>query len=132
MKITESEITGVKNFITSLNLKNDSIVVVEGKRDVAALRKLGFYGNICEFHSYKGLIRFVDSMDSYKHLIVLLDSDRKGKYLTSRIIKQLEHRIKIDLSFKKKLRLITKGKIHHIEDLSRYVSQQQDRVVVNF
>ena len=129
VKITTSEIEKIESFITSLNSKKDSIVVVEGKRDSAALKKLGFSGSICEFHSFKGLARFSDSIDSYKHLIVLLDHDRKGRYLTSRIILQLEHRTKIDLSFKRKLASITKGKIRHIEDLSIYCQPKQDRFV---
>ncbi len=120
MKITESEIEGVRNFIFLLNSKKDGVVVVEGKRDSAALKKLGFSGKICEFHSFKGLAKFADSVDSYKRLILLLDLDRKGRYLTSKIISQLEHRIRIDLSFKRKLSMITKGKIRHIEDLSMY------------
>jgi len=120
MKITSSEIEGMQNFIALLNSKKDSVVVVEGKRDSTALKKLGFSGKICEFHSFKGLIKFADSMDSYKRIILLLDLDRKGRYLTSRIISQLEHRIRIDLSFKRKLSMITKGKIRHIEELSIY------------
>ncbi|MEX0911707.1 MAG: topoisomerase [Nitrosopumilaceae archaeon] len=129
MKITESEIERLKNFITSLNSKKDSVVVVEGKHDLAALKKLGFSGKICEFHSFKGLTRFADSIGSYKRLIVLLDHDRKGRYLTSRIISELEHRIIIDLSFKRRLTSITKGKIRHIEDLSVYWQPKQDRFV---
>ena len=120
MKITSSDIEGIQNFIALLNSKKDSVVVVEGKRDSAALKKLGFSGKICEFHSFKGLVKFADSMDSYKRIILLLDLDRKGRYLTSRIISQLEHRIRIDLSFKRKLAMITKGKVRHIEDLSTY------------
>lgn len=122
MKITMSEIEGIRNFISLLNSKQDSIVVVEGKRDSAALKKLGFSGKVCEFHSFKGLTKFADSISSYKRLILLLDLDRKGRYLTSKIISQLEHRIRIDLSFKRKLVMITKGKIRHIEDLSMYES----------
>lgn len=120
MKISASEVEDMHNFITLLNSKKDSMVVVEGKRDSAALKKLGFSGNMCEFHSFKGLTKFADSVDSYKRLILLLDLDRKGRYLTSKIISQLEHRIRIDLSFKRKLAMITKGKIRHIEDLSMY------------
>ncbi len=125
MNFHESEILQLKNLIHSLNSKKDSIVVVEGKRDTSALRKLGYSGNICEFHSFKGLARFADSVSCHKNLIVLFDGDRKGKYLTSRIISQLEHRVKIDLSFKKKLVSITKGKVRHIEDLSKYVTHDR-------
>ena len=122
MKITESEIEGMRNLITLLNSKKEGIVVVEGKRDSVALKKLGFSGKVCEFHSFKGLAKFADSVDSYKQLILLLDLDRKGRYLTSKIISQLEHRVRIDLSFRRKIAMITKGKVRHIEDLSRYES----------
>jgi 5S rRNA maturation endonuclease (ribonuclease M5) len=120
MNVTESEIIKIHNFIDLLNSKKDSIVVVEGKRDALALKNLGYSGKLCEFHSFKGLTKFADSIVSYKNLIILFDGDRKGKYLTSKIISRLEHRIRIDLSFKRKLVSITKGKIRHIEDLSTY------------
>ncbi len=119
----ESEIFELQNFIYLLNSTKDGIVVVEGKRDVIALKKLGYSGKICEFHKFKGLAKFVDSMAFNKRLILMLDLDRKGGYLTSRIISQLEHRIKIDLSFMRRLAGITKGKIRHIEDLSLYVDR---------
>lgn len=120
MEPKESEIHEIQNFVTLLNSKKNSIVVVEGKKDEAALKELGFSGRICQFHSFKGLIKFVDSMPRYKNLILLMDSDRKGSYLTNRIILQLQHRMAIDLSFKRKLSLITKGKVRHVEDLDWY------------
>jgi len=119
--VDDSEIAEVRNFIRLLNSKKNSIVVVEGKRDENALKRLGFSGRVCQFHSFKGLTKFVDSMPRYRHLIVLLDSDRKGRYLTRRIISQLEHRMTIDLSFKRKLVAITKGKVRNVENLSSYV-----------
>ncbi|OLB90557.1 MAG: topoisomerase [Thaumarchaeota archaeon 13_1_40CM_38_12] len=121
MIVDDSEIAEVRNFIRLLNSKKNSIVVVEGKRDENALKRLGFSGRVCQFHSFKGLTKFVDSMPRYRHLIVLLDSDRKGRYLTRRIISQLEHRMTIDLSFKRKLVAITKGKVRNVENLSSYV-----------
>lgn len=120
MDIIESERSEVQDFISSLNSKKDSIVVVEGKRDEEALEKLGFSGTICQFHSFHGLVKFVDYVLQYKSLIVLLDSDRKGTYLTKRIISHLAHRVKIDLSFRRKLTVITKGKARHVEDLFLY------------
>ena len=121
MIVDDSEIAEVRNFIRLLNSKKNSIVVVEGRRDENALKRLGFSGRVCQFHSFKGLTKFVDSMPRYRHLIVLLDSDRKGRYLTRRIISQLEHRMTIDLSFKRKLVAITKGKVRNVENLSSYV-----------
>ena len=120
MEFSEKEIDDIKKFIKHLNSKNESVVVVEGKCDSIALRKLGFSGKILEFHSFKGIVKFSDSVAKYKSIILLLDGDRKGRYLTKRIIELLEHRTKIDLSFKKKLVSITKGKIRFIEQLVCY------------
>jgi len=120
MQVSEKEIQDIKNFISSLNSKADSLVIVEGKRDSDALKRLGFSGKVVEFHKFGGLIKFVDAVAKYKNLIILLDRDRKGRYLTGKIIEQLEHRTRIDLSFKKKLVSITKGKIRFIEQLVSY------------
>lgn len=120
MEFSEQEISDVKNFIISLNSKANSAVIVEGKRDAEALKGLGFSGKVLQFHKFGGVIKFADLASRYKHLIVLFDSDRKGRYLTGKIMKQLERRTKVDLSFKKELVTITKGKIRCIEQLSCY------------
>jgi 5S rRNA maturation endonuclease (ribonuclease M5) len=120
MLAAESEIYEIKEFIDSLNSEKESIVIVEGKRDSAALKKLGFTEKVLEFHRFGGLTKFADSVSDHKNLIILFDSDRKGKYLTRRVIEQLEHRTRIDLSYKKKLAQITRGKIRAIEELDRY------------
>ena len=120
MKIEAQDVFKVKDFVKSLNSAHDSIIVVEGKRDEDALKKLGYSGKICQFHSFKGLVKFADSMPKYKNLILLLDSDRKGRYLTKRIIAQLQHRMIIDLSYRKDLTIVTKGRVKHVEDLFMY------------
>jgi len=122
VRITEQEVQDVRNFILLLNSQVDSVVIVEGKRDSAALKKLGFSGKVLELHKFGGMIKFVDSVAKYQRLIILLDGDRKGRYLTGKIIEQLQHRTKVDLSFKRKLVSITKGKIRFIEQLACYES----------
>ena len=122
MEFPENEIAEIKKFVNLLNSQKNSVVVVEGKRDSAALIKLGYSGKILEFHRFNGMIKFADSAAKYRKLILLLDGDRKGRYLTKKIIGLLEHRTKIDLLFKKKLVTITKGKIRFIEQLVCYES----------
>ena len=122
MEFPETEIAEIKKFMDSLNSQTNCVVVVEGKRDAAALVKLGYSGKILEFHRFNGMIKFADSVAKYPRLILLLDGDRKGRYLTKKIIELLEHRTKIDLLFKKKLVSITKGKIRFIEQLVCYES----------
>ena len=122
MEFPENEIAEIKKFIDLLNSEKDGVVIVEGKRDSAALVKLGYSGKILEFHRFNGMVKFADSAAKYHKIILLLDGDRKGKYLTKKIIELLEHRTKIDLLFKKKLVSITKGKIRFIEQLVCYES----------
>ncbi len=122
MRISEQEIQELKNFVFLLNSKVNSAVIVEGKKDSAALKKLGYTGKVLEFHKFGGMINFTDSVSKYKRLIILFDRDGKGRTLTGKTIQLLQRRTKIDLSFKRKLREITKGKIMFIEQLVCYES----------
>ena len=108
--------------LLSLNAESskNSIVIVEGKRDMEALYYLGYNGNIKAYHHYRGTTNFVDHCAvNYKKLILLMDSDKKGKIITKKILSQLNGRI-IDLNYKKKLLQITKGKIKKIEEIKSF------------
>jgi len=122
MIISEQEIFELKKFILQLNEMKDSVVIVEGKKDSGALKKIGFTGKVLEFHKFGGMIDFTDSVSKYKRLIILFDRDKKGRTLTGKTIQLLQRRTKIDLSFKRKLREITNGKIKFIEQLVCYES----------
>ena len=122
MLVTEQEITELQNFIFQLNFVKDSIVVVEGKRDSIALKKLGYTGKVLEFYRFGGMVNFTDSVAKYKNLIILFDRDKKGRYLTGKTIQLLQRRTKVNLSYKRRLREITKGKIMFIEQLVCYES----------
>ncbi|MDH3853378.1 MAG: topoisomerase [Nitrosopumilus sp.] len=122
MLVSEQEILKLKDFVFELNSIKNSVVVVEGKRDSSALKKLGYSGKILEFHRFGGMINFIDSVAKYERLIILFDRDKKGRTLTGKTIQLLQRRTKVDLSFKRKLRIITKGKIMFIEQLVCYES----------
>ena len=120
MDIEEQEIEQVKDFISRINSMKSSAVIVEGKNDSLALRELGCKITIIEFHRFSGLIDFTDNVSEYKEIILLFDSDKKGRYLTKRIIEQLLRRTKINLEFRKRLTKITRGEIKQVEDLKNY------------
>jgi 5S rRNA maturation endonuclease (ribonuclease M5) len=122
MLVTEQEIQEIRNFVLQLNLMKNSIVVVEGRKDSLALKKLGFSGKVIEFYRFGGIVNFADSVARYERLIILFDRDRKGRHLTEKTIQLLQRRMQIDLSFKKKLTTITKGKIRFVEQLVCYES----------
>jgi 5S rRNA maturation endonuclease (ribonuclease M5) len=120
--VSEQEILELRDFVFELNTIKNGIVIVEGKRDSNALRRLGYTGKILEFHRFAGMVDFADSVAKYERLIILFDRDKKGRTLTEKTIQLLQRRTKVDLSFKRKLRIITKGKIMFIEQLVSYES----------
>lgn len=122
MLVSEQEILELRDFIFELNTISNSAVVVEGKRDSNALRKLGYKGKILEFHRFGRIINFADMAANYHRLIILFDRDRKGRILTRRTIQLLQRRANVDLSFRRKLHAMTRGKITFIEQLVSYES----------
>ena len=120
MLVPEQEILELKEFIFQLNSIENGVVIVEGKRDSDALRKIGYIGKVLEFHRFSGMIDFADSVAKFERLIILFDRDKKGRTLTQKTIQLLQRRTKVDLTFKRKLRIITKGKIMFIEQLVSY------------
>lgn len=120
MLVTEQEIIKIRDFVSQLNGMKDSVVIVEGKRDAGALQRLGFSGKVLQFHKFGGMVNFADSAARYKNVIILFDRDKKGRYLTGKTIQLLTRRTRIDLSFKKRLRAITKGQVTFTEQLRCY------------
>jgi 5S rRNA maturation endonuclease (ribonuclease M5) len=114
----------LRGFIDMLNeeAENGSVIVVEGKRDVEALERVGFTGNITVFNHFKGITDFVDNHCQIRNkIILLLDMDRTGKHLTSKLVSQLQHKgNNVNLFYKKALAKITNGKIRQVEELAAY------------
>jgi len=122
-RIDQDEVQRLQRFVNMLNEEssNGAIVVVEGKRDVKALASIGFIGNVVMLNSYKGVNKLVERLEQTSKVILMLDMDRKGKYLTQKILTLLQYKGKnVDLFYKKTLAEITKGKVRHTEDLSIY------------
>jgi 5S rRNA maturation endonuclease (ribonuclease M5) len=87
-----------------------------------ALREVGFKGEILVYNNFKGIINFVDHVSKKRRkVILLLDRDRNGKSLTSKILKKLDVLCPHDgLYYKKRFVKITHGKIMCIENLSNF------------
>ncbi len=122
-ELSDDIIQEVFLFIRNLNFdaENDSLVVVEGKRDKEALQFLGFTGKIIMLCHSRGMNNLVENAELYRKMILLLDLDREGKALTGRVAKLLRGRATVDLSYRKELGAVAKGRIRHIEELSKFI-----------
>jgi len=92
----------VQKALSELIEENRSIpIIVEGEKDVDALRKLGLTGEIITLNSGITLIDFCDKIaERYKEIIILTDWDRKGGFLYHTIERNLEGRVKVNTYFR--------------------------------
>lgn len=118
----QEKIRELREFVNQINNEStkDSLILVEGKRDLEALSYLGCSGNIQVYNSYKNIVDLADNFRvKYKKLILLLDLDDTGKIMTRKISYLLNQR-HIDNYYRKKIIKITQGKIRTIEELKSF------------
>jgi 5S rRNA maturation endonuclease (ribonuclease M5) len=116
------KIRELREFVNQINNEStkDSVILVEGKRDLEALSYLGCSGNIQIYHNYKSIVDWADNFRvKYKKLILLLDLDDTGKIMTRKISHLLNQRY-IDNYYRNKIIEITQGKIRTIEELRSF------------
>jgi len=116
------KIRELREFVDQINNEStkDSLILVEGKRDLEALSYLGCSGNIQAYHNYKSIVDLADNFRvKYKKLILLLDLDDTGRIMTRKISHLLNQRY-IDNYYRNKIIRITQGKIRTIEELRSF------------
>ena len=76
-------------------------IVVEGDKDIDALRKLGVNGTIISVNTGVSLIDLCDRLaQEYKDIIILTDWDRRGGYICHTIKKNLEGRVNCNTRYR--------------------------------
>ena len=66
-------------------------VIVEGKKDISALRKIGLVGEIIALHGGMGIYEFCEDISERFHRVVLLtDWDNKGEHLYKTVASHLK------------------------------------------
>jgi 5S rRNA maturation endonuclease (ribonuclease M5) len=81
----------IKVVLQDANESNRYIpIIVEGRRDSEALRKLGFTGEIITLHSGKSIYEFCEEIaEKYDRVVLLMDWDDKGEKLFSSLTEEL-------------------------------------------
>jgi 5S rRNA maturation endonuclease (ribonuclease M5) len=99
-------------------------VLVEGKRDVAALKGLGYSGQI---FSVSALASDETSRrklrDEVRQMVILTDLDTEGRRLASRYVRFFaQEGVRSSLAQRKRLSAASRGVFLHIENLRRFTS----------
>ncbi len=92
----------LEKVLTELQEENTTVpILVEGEKDIAALRKLGMGGIILSVNAGMSLISFCDMIArQHTDIILLMDWDRRGGYICHTISKNLEGRVRCNLRYR--------------------------------
>ena len=93
-------------------------IIVEGKRDVNALRKIGFVGDIIILHGGKGLYEFCEEIsEKFHRVILLMDWDDKGETLNKNVAGYLNGQWEEFSAFREIIKVLCQKDINDIEGL---------------
>ena len=126
MEETEKILTVLRNLSES-----GTPIIVEGRRDEAALRRLGIKGRIFPLKA-RGESRheFLDRLDGTRHAVVLTDFDREGKKLETWLYKELLQRgVKSDLKLWTRIKSLARTEIRSVEELPDFMRTLQARTM---
>ncbi|OYT56189.1 MAG: hypothetical protein B6U77_00330 [Candidatus Hecatellales archaeon ex4484_218] len=101
-----------------------AIILVEGVKDVEALKNIGIKGKICCIKNRK--IPLYDFLSQYididEEVIVLTDFDRRGTQLAEKIVNYLEKSGKpVNLTFWLKMQNLFSSSLKDIEGVASYL-----------
>ncbi len=101
-----------------------AIIIVEGKRDVLSLKRLGIEGNF-ELATRYSLFNFSERIAQLgSEVVILTDWDRRGDLLAIKLSGYFESfGLKPELEIRNKFRLLAQKEIKDIESLYTYVSR---------
>jgi 5S rRNA maturation endonuclease (ribonuclease M5) len=131
LKEKEEKILQVLEALAEESAKGKPIVV-EGKKDVEALRALGVAGSVVKVKT--GGKSFLDAVSEIEKMgvpevILFLDFDRRGKEGTKRLKQSLERaKIKPNVKFWRALSALVGKEIQCIESLTAYLDTLRAKV----
>jgi len=106
------------------------LIIVEGRKDATALRRLGIKGKMFTIKNSGKILE--DSLDEAfgPEVVILVDFDEHGTELAKEIANYLEsRRIKADLSIWRDVRALVRRDIKDVEGLPSYLERLKKRVL---
>ena len=105
------------------------LIVVEGKRDVFALRNLGIVTEIVSC-SNQPVAEFCETIaEKKKTVIILTDWDKRGGILAAKLMEQFKSlEVPFETEQRKKLLFYSKREIKDVESLGTYIAKLKEAV----
>ena len=126
MLSAEERLELLEKTLEELEELSDQIpVIVEGVRDVAALRKLGITKNVTQFNKGKSVFRFCEDLSKRSEsAIILTDWDRRGGQL-ARMLKEglAANGVKVNDKIRIQIVILSKKEVKDIESLPTFIDR---------
>ncbi len=121
----------VEKTLSELREENKIIpIIVEGEKDILALKKLDIYGDIFSLNAGISIIDFCDDLArKYKKIIILTDWDRKGGHLCHTIKRNLSGRVNCNTYYRE---IFAKNSmIKTLEGLPSWINTIKEKILIN-
>lgn len=117
--ITRRELSFI---IEQINIDSaENPIIVEGKKDIESLRKIGVTGLIYSLNG-RSASELVDELREYKKIIILTDYDSEGIRIRDKLVENFQlSGIKADLRYHRFIKKIIKGLVLQIEGLFNFL-----------
>ena len=124
----ETSLEELEKLLEELREENKTTpILVEGDKDITALRRLNVQGEILKINTGTSLVNFCDALaQSYTHLIILLDWDRKGGFLCASILKNLEGRVHCNTHYREYI--AKRAVIRTVEGLPSWINTLKEKI----
>ncbi|MEW6116738.1 MAG: toprim domain-containing protein [Nitrospirota bacterium] len=91
-------------------------IIVEGKRDVRALRRIGLIGDIIALHGGKGIYDFCEEIaERYNRVLLLMDWDDRGEKLFKALSEHLKGHWEEFSAFREIIKILCQKDVKDIE-----------------
>ncbi len=131
----KERLEGVTEVIEVIREKNRTVpIVVEGRKDVKALRELGFPGSIIRIKKRRSIFHIIESLrGKYEEIIVLTDWDKTGGRLAYRIKKACgANEIKCHMDYRRDIIKYVKKDIKDVEGLPKFIRRAKRELSRNY
>ena len=112
-------------FVELEDLSETTPVIVEGSRDVAALKRMGIVKNVTALHKGVSVFSFCENLSRESSAaIVLTDWDRRGGMLARMLRDGLKaNGVEVNDYIRKRIVMLSKKEIKDIESLPKFIER---------
>ncbi|MFP4050644.1 MAG: toprim domain-containing protein [Thermoplasmata archaeon] len=132
MRLKE-ELEGLQDVLEEIKEEEEEVpIIVEGRKDVQALKELGFERKIIRIKKNDTIFHIIEDLrEEYERVIILTDWDSTGGKLSGKIKKACQANIiDYDLEYRREIIKYVKKEIKDVESIPSFI-KRAERIVSN-